>query len=857
MENSYQEQKYNVRLKNFMFKIPFNNSQKIERNYSQAGQDLFTLMCLNGKRGGKFLDLGCYRPIEGGNNTYLLEKEYDWTGLSYDINPTVTAEFAITRNTLGICEDCTKLNWDNILNFSTHYDYLSLDLEPASITYQCLESVPFDKIKFSVITYEHDQYRFGTEYKNKAYELLTQQGYIRVCSNVQHNGNAFEDWYINPEFISADILNSFKDCENLEYLHFLGTYTDCTLVSALIPNLNEWRDISKYLELGKDLLRLNVPKVIFLPEDLHNWAREYCDERITKLIPFQKENLYDYFWNELSDEKKSKIQLADSYNENSKKNTLDYFICMNNKPNWMFISKQENFFKSEYFMWLDFGIKHLVGDKINRINELFTTQKHLTEKIIFPSMINNLEDVIETSLNVDKPDPWVTLGGLVLMPSKLVDFFYNESKKILLDIMNNQNKITWEVNIWTKLAISNKQICKAYKVNWDSSIINNLFNIQLDNQKVLTLLNKSRNEGQLTEAIKYYNLLKNDQSFYEKNKAEIDYNMTILFYYTNKDVTAGAKFSVNFINNFNFYENNVWTNLKFYINTLKKSDLSNTFYLKVRDLKDKFFNNSSPCKLIMKNGKEIINVRYVNYTSPTYAHLNGSQFSTLNPIITKNYLNGEILTNDMSNLKKYSNIIQGLEDIRLFEKDDQIKFMATAKQYQENSRLYRIATGHLNLDTNTYFVEKVFDSPDQQECEKNWTMLNENEIIYKWSPLSIYSYDDLTLIKKIDNLPKIFKYFRGSTSCIEIDEFKYCLVHSVHYESPRKYLHWLIKLDQTGQPLAYSIPFDFEGERIEYCLSMNLLNQKDLEFHYSINDQSSKSLIIPFTYFEDKFIEIK
>ena len=43
--------------------------------------------------------------------------------------------------------------------------------------------------------------------------------------------------------------------------------------------------------------------------------------------------------------------------------------------------------------------------------------------------------------------------------------------------MNNQNKITWEVNIWTKLVISNKQICKTYKVKWDSSIIDNLFNI--------------------------------------------------------------------------------------------------------------------------------------------------------------------------------------------------------------------------------------------------------------------------------------------------------------------------------------------------------------------------------------------
>jgi hypothetical protein len=78
----------------------------------------------------------------------------------------------------------------------------------------------------------------------------------------------------------------------------------------------------------------------------------------------------------------------------------------------------------------------------------------------------------------------------------------------------------------------------------------------------------------------------------------------------------------------------------------------------------------------------------------------------------------------------------------------------------------------------------------------------------------------------------------------------------VHYENPRKYLHWIVKLNQDGYPLAYSVPFDFEGERIEYCLSMNYLNNGNLEFHYSVWDKSSKSLERPFEYFNDKLIEV-
>jgi len=53
------------------FKINFKNYENINNNYSQAGQDLFVLMCLDGKENGTFLDLGCHHPSNI-NNTYLL-----------------------------------------------------------------------------------------------------------------------------------------------------------------------------------------------------------------------------------------------------------------------------------------------------------------------------------------------------------------------------------------------------------------------------------------------------------------------------------------------------------------------------------------------------------------------------------------------------------------------------------------------------------------------------------------------------------------------------------------------------------------------------------------------------------------
>ena len=239
-------------------------------------------------------------------------------------------------------------------------------------------------------------------------------------------------------------------------------------------------------------------------------------------------------------------------------------------------------------------------------------------------------------------------------------------------------------------------------------------------------------------------------------------------------------------------------------------------------------------------------------------HINDSEFSLENPVKTINFCASNekfLIEENPNNFKKFPRTVLGLEDVRLFEKDNKIKFLATTLECLKYPDI-RIATGDYDINNNKIIIQKIFDSPDCDECEKNWVMLNENEIIYKWSPIRIYDYDTLTQ-KRSYNVPKIFKYFRGSSNPINIGEFKYCLIHTVHYTKPRKYLHWIVKLNQEGYPLAYSTPFDFEDESIEYCLSMNYLTtNNNLEFHYSVWDNSSKSLEIPFEYFNDKFIEL-
>jgi hypothetical protein len=192
----------------------FNDYEIVNENYSQASQDLFVLSCTNGKKNGTFLDLGCSHPTNI-NNTFLLENKFGWTGVSIDIENSLVEKYNGLRECVALNMDCTKLDFNEILGYysNNHIDYLSLDLEPAEVTLECLKKIPFNNIEFSVITYEHDEYRFGDYYKNESRKIFEKNGYILLCSNVSDNEFIYEDWYVNPNYISLEIIEMFK-CEN-------------------------------------------------------------------------------------------------------------------------------------------------------------------------------------------------------------------------------------------------------------------------------------------------------------------------------------------------------------------------------------------------------------------------------------------------------------------------------------------------------------------------------------------------------------------------------------------------------------------------------------------------------------------
>ena len=117
-----------------------------------------------------------------------------------------------------LCKDALDVDYDELLSeFSEErvWDYLQLDCEPSKTTFEILLSIPFEKWKFAIITYEHDHYVDMTgSYREKSRRFLKAQGYELAVNDVSPNDNSpFEDWWYHPDLIDQSVLDQMK-CVN-------------------------------------------------------------------------------------------------------------------------------------------------------------------------------------------------------------------------------------------------------------------------------------------------------------------------------------------------------------------------------------------------------------------------------------------------------------------------------------------------------------------------------------------------------------------------------------------------------------------------------------------------------------------
>lgn len=174
--------------------------------YSQVGQDQFVIDMLKGKNNGFYVEIGAWHSKDI-SNTYMLEKDYGWSGVSFEIVPERVDEFNLNRSNECYLADATIFDYEALfdrLNLPKQIDYLQVDIEPAPNSLKALLALPLEKYRFSVITFEHDLYANpkNIKVKNKQKQVLRNLGYKQVRDNVRDGALEFEDWWIDPKVVS-------------------------------------------------------------------------------------------------------------------------------------------------------------------------------------------------------------------------------------------------------------------------------------------------------------------------------------------------------------------------------------------------------------------------------------------------------------------------------------------------------------------------------------------------------------------------------------------------------------------------------------------------------------------------------
>jgi hypothetical protein len=210
----YTKDKY----QNFIMK--FNGLEDIEINYSEAYQDLFALAVSNGKINGTYVEIGSGDPYHG-NNTYLLEKQFNWRGVSLDINEDFVKSHNDQRNHTCLLKDATNVNYSALFEsqgFEEIIDYLQIDCDPPAVSFTVLLSIPFEKYKFRAITFEHDHYAEPTsKYREKARKYLESYGYVVFATDISPDDHRpYEDWFVHPDLFDISKIKNYYGTKNAE-----------------------------------------------------------------------------------------------------------------------------------------------------------------------------------------------------------------------------------------------------------------------------------------------------------------------------------------------------------------------------------------------------------------------------------------------------------------------------------------------------------------------------------------------------------------------------------------------------------------------------------------------------------------
>jgi hypothetical protein len=240
-----------------------------------------------------------------------------------------------------------------------------------------------------------------------------------------------------------------------------------TLVSGFLTNVNQKVDcnIDNFVNLGILFLKAKIPKIIFVDEVMYEKIKSHENE-YSKIILINKTDyeLYQYMNHDV-------LTNFSLNTDNPAKDTIEFMFTMCNKTEWIRQAIDLNFFNTEQFVWVDFGIRHVFrcdDETYISILESFHDKKYDNIRI---GTIWDLQSMY--NYNICRDITWYFAGGVFGGNKEQLLRFANLVKEKCLLVISYEKTIMWEVNIWYLIYLENNDLFQTYHCGHDDTIILN------------------------------------------------------------------------------------------------------------------------------------------------------------------------------------------------------------------------------------------------------------------------------------------------------------------------------------------------------------------------------------------------
>jgi len=206
-----------------------------------------------------------------------------------------------------------------------------------------------------------------------------------------------------------------------------------TLVTGYVRLNSVHRGHESYLELGRRLVGLGLPTVVFYDGEAHELAPMPATE--VRGASLQSCWLYE----------PSRTALPPGGGR-ADKDTVDYCVVVHQKSAWLAEAAR---LTGGCVVWVDFGIFHIPARITDRmvLDYFSRIEAAPPDRIAIPGIWP-----MQGCPLIDWQRPaWYVAGGVVAVPVSLADWFHETAVIYAMRQLETSRRTTWEVNTWSAM----------------------------------------------------------------------------------------------------------------------------------------------------------------------------------------------------------------------------------------------------------------------------------------------------------------------------------------------------------------------------------------------------------------------